>query len=83
MRNAPRLDDMAEQMEIGEIEPHGDYLLILRRQATQKAYCNALFLSTSFVIDEVMDYTAGSRELIPALRCGQTAGSLEADNGRA
>src|SRR5260370_205438 len=42
MRNAAGLDDMPEQAEIGEIEPH-EYqtLLILRRQAIQNAYCIA------------------------------------------
>ncbi len=35
MRDAARLDDMAEQAEIGEIEVHGGTLRILRRQITR------------------------------------------------
>src|SRR4029079_3727663 len=48
----------------------GGYLLILRRQATQKAYCNGLFSGPSFVNYEVATWGSRSRGMFahPHLR---------------
>src|SRR5512139_3074627 len=53
VRDAAGLDDVPEQVEVRKIEAHWGYLLILRRQTTQKGYCNGLFSGSSFVNYEV------------------------------
>src|SRR5262245_50729784 len=68
------------------------YLLISRRQTTQKAYCNAEFSGPSFANHEVTGSGQGSSGIIgppyfrpgPQCRLARRAArwSLEADDGR-
>src|SRR4029078_2402234 len=92
MRNATGFDDVPEQVEVRKIEAHGGgYLLILRRQATQKAYCNGLFSGPSFVNYEVATWGSRSRGMfahphlrLPVRLSCNAPGRLfsEADDGR-